>query len=262
MQQIRAMSFGEILDGAFKIYRSHFMPMFLSALILYAPFMVLGAVFAAVLGAGAEESTAGVAAMGLTAIITFPLMVLGFAVSWGSVTHLASEAYLGRPVTLKAGLSRGLKRALPLFGALIMAGILMFLGFLFFIIPGFIVMAMFFAVFPAVVVESRGPVEALGRSRELARGSLGRILGIVLVAGLIAALPNYAVTMFSVASTVASGGEQSAGAAIGTQGLSLLLSALAAPFSTTVAVLLYYDRRIRSEGLDVQMMAEGIPAFG
>ena len=188
MQQIRPMSFGEILDGAFKIYRSHFMPLFLSALISYAPFVVLGAVLGVVLGTGTEESTAAVAAMGLTMFITFPFMVLGFAMSWGSVTHLASEAYLGHPVTLGAGLSRGLKRALPLLGALLMASFLMVLGFLVFIIPGLIVMAMFFAVFPAVVVENRGPVEALGRSRELARGSLGRILGILFVAGVIAAL--------------------------------------------------------------------------
>ena len=259
MQHIRPMSFGEILDGAFKIYRSHFMPMFLSALISYAPFVVMGAAVAMMVGAG--ESAAGVAAAGLTMLISIQLMVLGFAVSWGSVTYLASEAYLGHPVSLGAGLSRGLKRSLPLFVALIMAGFLMGLGFLFFIVPGFIVMAMFFAVFPAVVVESRGPVEALGRSRELARGSLGRILGVVIVAALIASLPNYAVTMFSMASTATSGGEPSAAVFIGTQGLSLLLSALAAPFSTTVTVLLYYDRRIRSEGLDVQMMAEGIPAY-
>jgi hypothetical protein len=255
------MSFGEILDGAFKIYRSHFMPLFLSALISYAPFVVLGAVLGVVLGTGTGESTAGIAAMGLTLLITFPLMVLGFAVSWGSVTFLASEAYLGRPVTLSAGLSRGLKRAIPLFAALIMAGFLMGLGFIFFIVPGLIVMAMFFAVFPAVVVEGRGPVEALGRSRDLARGSLARILGVVIVAALIASLPNYAVTMFSMANTVATGAEQSTAMMVGTQGLSLLLSALAAPFSTTVTVLLYYDRRIRSEGLDVQMMAEGIPAY-
>lgn len=259
MQHIRPMSFGEILDGAFKIYRSHFVPLFLSALISYAPFVLIGAAVAMVVGAG--QTTAGLAAAGMTMVISIPLMVLGFAVSWGSVTYLASEAYLGRPVTLGAGLGRGLSRAIPLFVALLMAGFLIVLGFIFFIIPGFIVMAMFFAAVPAVVVESRGPVEALGRSRELARGSLGRILGIVIVAALIASLPNYAVSAFSMANTAASGGEPSMAALIGTQGLSLLLSALAAPFSTTVAVLLYYDRRIRSEGLDVQMMAEGIPAY-
>jgi hypothetical protein len=260
MQLMRPMSFGEILDGAFKIYRSHFMPMFLSALISYAPFMLIGAAVA--MAAGAGDNSAGMAAAGLTMLISIPLMVLGFGVSWGSVTHLTSEAYLGRPVTLGGGLGRGLRRALPLFGALIVAGFLMMLGFLFFIVPGFIVMAMLFAVFPAVVVENRGPIAALGRSRELARGSLGRILGVVFVAALIASLPNYAVTIYAAATGAGSiETASSTGAFLGTQALSLLLSALAAPFSTAVTVLLYYDRRIRSEGLDVQMMAEGIPAF-
>jgi hypothetical protein len=255
---MRPMSFGEILDGAFKIYRSHFMPMFLSALLAYAPFVLLP--MAVLMVVGTDASTAGLAAAGLTTLISLPLMLLGFGVSWGSVTYLASEAYLGHRVTLGAGLGRGLRRALPLFGALILAGILMMLGFILFIVPGIIVMGMFFAVFPAVVVENRGPVEALGRSRDLARGSLGRILGTLFVAGIIAALPNMAVSIFSAASTTP-GAAPAMSVVLGTQALSLLLSALAAPFSTAVTVLLYYDRRIRSEGLDVQMMAEGIPAF-
>ena len=44
------------------------------------------------------------------------------------------------------------------------------------------------------------------------------------------------------------------------QVLSQLARTLTIPFSLGVTVLLYYDRRVRTEALDVQMMAESLPA--
>jgi hypothetical protein len=258
--QMRPMTTGEILDGAFKIYRGHFVPMFLAALLSYAPFVLIGVALALVVGAG--ESTTGLVAAGLSFLISLPLMILGFGVSWGSVTFQASEAYMGRPVTLGGGIRQGFRRVLPLFAAMVMTAVLAMIGFLFFIVPLFIVLAMFFAVIPAVVVENRGPLEAMSRSRTLSRGSRTRILGVMFLAALIAALPGYAVTAFSTAQTVMSAGaEPSVAMIIGTEGMKLFLGALTMPFSMAVTVLLYYDRRIRVEALDVHMMAEGIPAM-
>lgn len=255
--QMKPMSFGEILDGAFKIYRSHFVPMFLAALVSYAPFVLIGAIVAVMMGGSAADPVA----MGLTVLISLPVMALGFGVSWGAVTHQASEAYLGRPVTLGDGVSKGFSRVLPLFVGIVLVSILAGIGLLFFVVPMFIVLAMFFAVIPVVVVENRGPIEAMGRSRRLADGAWGRILGVVMVAGLIAALPGYAISMMSAGAALASqGAEPSFAMIVGEQGLRLFLSALTTPFSMAATVLLYYDRRIRVEALDVQMMAEQVPA--
>ena len=257
--QMRPMSFGEILDGAFKIYRSHFVPMFLAALVCYSPFVVLGVIFAVALGTA--QTGAGVAAAGIAMLVSVPLMILGVGVSWGAVTHQASQAYLGRPVTLGDGIRVGFSRVLPLFVAMFLTGLLAIFGLLFFIVPFFIVLAMFFAVIPVVVVENRGPVDAMGRSRALSRGAWGRILGVLMVAGLIAALPGYAVSFFSAASAAVADVEPSTTMIVGTQGLKLFLGALTAPFSMAATVLLYYDRRIRVEALDVQMMAGGMPSL-
>jgi hypothetical protein len=258
ISHIRPMTLGEILDSAFKLYRGHFLAMYLSSLIAYAPFVLMGLGLAILVGSGA--SPAGTVVGAAVMLAAAPLSMLGFAVSWGSGTHLASEAYMGRPVTVGDGVRRGFRHALPLLGAMLVVGVLMMLGFVFFIVPGFIVAAMAFAVIPAVVVEGRGPVEAFSRSRELARGSLGRILGVMFVAGVIASLPGGAVSTVDAASALANpGAPESVRALLVTGALKMFMASLATPFSTAVYVLLYYDRRVRTEALDVQLMAERLP---
>lgn len=241
------MEFGDILDYAFKIYRAHFATLFLAALIPYLPFIAVGALMGVAIGTGSD---AGMVAGGVAALLSIPVMIAGFLVAWGALTHLSSEAYLGRPVRLEDGIRRGLARSPALLGTSVLATILALCGLLFFIVPMFIVMAMLFAVYSAVVIEGRGPIEALGRSRELSRGALGRIFGILLVAGIIGALPGWSLSLISEL------GGASPSVRVILSVLQMAVGVIAWPFSCAVYVLLYYDRRIRTEALDVQLAAD------
>jgi hypothetical protein len=87
---------------------------------------------------------------------------------------------------------------------------------------------------------------------------------VVLVAYLISALPGGAVGMLNIVGLVVAGGDPKAAAGIqaGTQVLSALVRTITMPFSLGCTVLLYYDRRVRTEALDVQMMAESLHTAG
>jgi len=84
---------------------------------------------------------------------------------------------------------------------------------------------------------------------------------VVFIAGMIAALPGSAVGMMAMlGGLVISGGDPDtlmAAQAVG-QVLSQITRTLTFPFSIGTTVLLYYDRRVRTEALDVQMMAESL----
>jgi len=258
-----------MLDGAFTIYRRQFASLFLTALLPQLPLIVLLGVYYGFLGAfasptGSEPDISGgtLAAVLAAMVVLVPLAAVGAATSVGAVTFQVARAYTGAPVTTGDALRRGLNRSMAMIGAYVVVGILAMFGILAFIIGFFVVWISAFAVAPAVVLERRGPIEALSRSWQLIKGAWGEVFLVVFIAGMIAALPGSAVGMMAmIGGLVLSGGDPDQMMAI--QGVGQVLSqitrTLTVPFSLGVTVLLYYDRRVRTEALDVQMMAESLP---
>lgn len=296
---LRPLGFGEILDGAFTLYRRNLVTFFCTALI---PILAMIAVFVLVGGGmfaafSSEDPMAIFGAIFGTGMILLGTGLLTFLVMWGALAREASQAYLGRPATIGDGFRAGFRAFLPLLGAAIVVGIgMMVLIFgigivmtilmmvaggadgsgagavlmsaLSFILGAVIylgVISMLFAVLPAVVVEGKGPVEAIARSFDLARGAVGRILGLMLVTLLITYLPGLAVMALTGGFASALNPEQipSMGQFMTQQVLGLAVNILTTPFMVAVMVLLYFDRRVRTEALDVQMAAENLsPAAG
>jgi hypothetical protein len=109
---------------------------------------------------------------------------------------------------------------------------------------------------PALVLERSGVVTSLKRSRVLIRGAFWRTFGILLLASVIAGVVS---TILQVPFGVIAGLHGSSDFAtwelvvrnLGV-GVALLLTE---PFSSGVSALLYLDRRMRAEGLDVTLAA-------
>ncbi|HET7462451.1 MAG TPA: DUF6159 family protein [Longimicrobium sp.] len=268
--QLRPLSFGEILDGSFTLYRRHFASMFLTALIPHVPYIAwLGLYSITLLGAANTSAADPTAVFGsmLGVLALLPLVLICTVIGWGAVTFQVSRAYTGNPVGTGEALRRGLQRALPLIGGGIVWSMMVGVGWMLCFIPAVLVLIMTFAWVPAVVLERRGPIEAIQRSMDLAKNTWGEIFLMQLVVWLITLLPGMAVAMFGMMS---GGGMASLGGGAGsisavqviTQVLSGLVNALTIPFSIGCTVLLYYDRRVRTEALDVQMMAESLNADG
>jgi hypothetical protein len=261
--QLRPLSFGELLDGAFSIYRRHFASLFLTALLPQIPVIAWSGVYAliAAVGPTGEPFSGATAGMLIAFALLTPLALVGGVTAVGGVTFQFSRAYTGSPVTTGEALKRGLQRAVPLAAAYFLVGVMSMFGLLAFIIGFFVVWIASFAVAPAVVLERRGPMDAISRSWSLIKGAWGEVFLVVFVAGLIAGLPGGAVSGgLTIFGMIASHGDPTALAtyqAVG-QVLGGLLRTLTIPFSLGATVLLYYDRRVRTEALDVQMMAESL----
>ena len=117
-----------------------------------------------------------------------------------------------------------------------------------------------FALAPAaLVLERQSVTRALGRSRELVRRSWWRVFGILLLAFVIAGIVN---GIISLPFGLAGGGLTSIGGR--TSGVhftqlvisgigGLLASTVSRPFTAGVAALLYIDRRMRAEALDLSL---------
>lgn len=263
LSHIRPLSVGEILDGAFTLYRRHFGEFFLAALLPQLPLVVLWLVWGPMVGGvvGDGESTSGLAVAG--AIVFFPLIVVASVLAYllpaGAVTRLAADAYLGNPVSRAAALRSSWGKVLPLLAVAILMGMAVGLGFVLCIIPGVLAWIALFAGVPAVMLEGRDPVDALGRSVQLAKGAWGEIFVVQFLLWLITVIPMLGVAFFiDLGVALVSSSETAAVSMMGvSNAMQALTTALTIPLTLTGTTLLYYDRRVRAEafGLDADLDA-------
>lgn len=296
LPNLRPLGFGETLDRAFTLYRRNF-GLFLGTSVV-GMVLFLGAM----LGLGVAAAILLPLVGGVLAFVVGAVLVAGLTalslVPWGALAQQASQTYTGQPASLGEGLRAGGRSALRLLGASIVIGVsfaviallISLVAYMlnavaagigsasFSLVMGavtvvgtivaFILLAaVYFAVVPAVVVEGKGPMEAITRSQELAEGALGRIAGTMMVAILITYLPMIAVAAATggmAALTAGAGGDPGAmvAAVALQQVLTLVISVLTMPFLLSVMTVLYYDRRVRTEALDVQILTERLRLAG
>jgi hypothetical protein len=276
------MPLPELLDELFRLYRRHFSLIVGVALVVALP----GLVWTLVTGAYRLNS-ASYANLFTTTPGTAPVfnsaqfanlvgpILLGFLgsvillpFSVGAVYRAVTDVALGRPATIGSVLRETLARYWPLLGLIGLAVaffivwvIAEIIGFLLLVLPG---LAVFCAVIylvvrwsltvAAMMAEDIGPIRGLGRSWNLVTGSWWRTLGILLIVGILQAIISYGMVILLglIAAIFATGDFQAALVQIG----GTLLSALVSPITTIAVVLLYFDLRVRKEGLDLDQLAQ------
>jgi hypothetical protein len=131
-----------------------------------------------------------------------------------------------------------------------LAWIAIYLGFCLVVIGMIIFMIWFYLVTPVVVLEGFTGPEALGRSRQLVRGTLGKTALLGFLAWLLSVI--VALVLGSVAGFI-----PWPHPLIGVF-LRNLVGVLVLPVATAPHILLYYDLRIRKEGFDLQMLSNAM----
>lgn len=264
---LRPLGIGEILDGAFTVYRRHFAVLFASAALLYAPAELAGLL--------PGEMLRAIVGLACAAAAQAPL------------TWQASAAILGGTPTVGDGLAAGGRRVLavllleltitaliglvtlPLLGAWILLASFTFpsapgdpvqtmvsaaaiaaTGTLA-LAPSALLMVRWYLAWPACVLEPGAP--ALRRSASLVRGSYVRLGLLWSLAWLITGLPGLAIGVGQIVARVRGGEGAVTVPIVAAAAAGWLVSALAAPFGVAVCTLAYYDQRVRREGFDVQL---------
>jgi hypothetical protein len=280
--RFRPMPLPELLDELFRLYRRHFSLIVGVSLLVALPGLVwtlvtgtyrLNSASYANLFVTTGTSTPTFNSQQLSNLVGPILLgLLGSLIllpfSLGAVYRAVADVALGRPATIGTVLRETLARYWPLLG-LIGLLILMFIGwiiaeiigFVLLILPGLAVFcaAAYLAVrwsltVAAMMAEDIGPIRGLGRSWNLVSGSWWRTLGILLIVGILQSIISYGlVILFGLIATLFTTGDfQAAIVQIG----GTLLGALVSPITTIAVTLLYFDLRVRKEGLDLDQLAQ------
>lgn len=281
---LRPMTWSEIVDRAFAVYRRNFGTFYLLQLGPQSVVWLLGLAFQqsfnklTALGNNPSPSPdaliAAFASAVIPAMVIITIAVIVAAMQQASLTLAATHALLAEPITAGAAMSGAIYRMPAMIAAGIVSGLAQGAGLLCCCLPGIFLVLAFFVTVPAIIIEDCGPFRALSRSWELMMtGTPGTmhplakagIIGLIVFAvgmavGTLAGLPQLALS-FGWGIRAASRGEE-VDAMVFSSGLPFVLMALATgfqqvvaslvpPFTRIAAVLLFYDLKMRREGMDL-----------
>lgn len=233
--ELRSLSFGEVLDGAFAIYREHFATLIAVAVVcIGAPTVMMAYV----------EVAGGVVERPAMWFVAWLLSALGGLVATAGTIWVISEAYLGREPMMADALSFAMNKIGKLLAAGIAKYLVVFVGFLLLIVPGIILLLGYAVVAQVVVLERVSATASLRRSWELTSGYKTRALGLAIVLWMILLVPSMAagILFMLVPQSVVQIG-------------ALLVQVLLYPVMPCAFTLYYYDLRVRKEAFDLEYLS-------
>lgn len=286
--ELRPLSMGQLLDRAIRIYRSNFWTFTGIVAITQIPIAILNIMLLVATAnyesTGSNFSNSGndfldAFLFGLSTLppwaisvslaisfISFLLTMFAFA----GIVHSVADVYLGLEVELVPALEKAWKRWLSLFWPLIVSGLFSIaLTIFWMIIPilGWFTglgMLLFWGVIgtylitPIVLLERKGAFESLGRSWDLGR----RRFWWLILFGIILAFFNWLIIqgpsllIATLLAQLGGFGIASSESQIVQQVVNTLLGSIYLPLQLTCYTLMYFDIRIRTEGLDLSIVAE------
>ncbi len=280
--RFRPMPLPELLDELFRLYRRHFSLIIGVALLVALPglvwqlvtgtyrltsssyanlFTTPGSATPTFSSQQLQNLSGAFALAGLGGLILVPFSI-------GAVTRAVTDVALGRPATIGSVLRETLARYFPLLGFIalvflifIVWVIVVAIGFVLLVLPGLAVLCagVYLAVrwslsVAAMMAEDIGPIRGMSRSWNLVSSQWWRTLGIILIVLIMRSIIGAALGfLFGIIAGVATSGDvQLAVVAVG----STILGAIISPLVTIAIVLLYFDLRVRKEGLDLDQLAQ------
>ncbi len=129
-------------------------------------------------------------------------------------------------------------------------------GYALLIVPGVIFALWLALTTQAVVVEGRSATAAMGRSKQLASGNLGKVFAVYFVTVIIGMVLASCCNSVGVLAARQAAADGSVASLVIRGSCSLAGRVLGAPIYATALILLYYDLRIRKEAFDLEMLAQ------
>lgn len=171
----------EVLSDALSVYRR----------LWRRSVVVAGLVFGVV---SLADAFAARRSTGATTLVSVILSLVGGLLVQGALVEVVRDLHEGRePGTIGAYYTRTRGRLGTLFGASLLYGVGVAIGFILLVIPGLIAVARWSLIVPLVVIERLGVGEAFSRSSRLVKGQTGRVLALVVVSAIITGLAGVVV---------------------------------------------------------------------
>ena len=265
---LRPLSVGEIIDVAIKMWRRHFGTLARIVLVVVAPVELFATVVMASVGnfdvegfdpvTGDPTFDGGAFAGWMAGMFTAQILSgLAFLISSAAVVRAVSVAYLGGTPDWRDSLKAATSRlpsliwlAFLMFGGLVLAAIAL-------IVPAIWLGVAWALAFPVLIAEGRRGTDAMRRSFRLVQNRWWPTFGALFLAFL---LQSFIGLVIGIPLGILAFSEE--GDSLWALVLSMIVnvgtSVVTTPFMAAVLVLIYFDLRVRKEGFDLQLLAQGV----
>jgi len=220
---------GGLVAKSLGIYFGNLLPFTLLAVLVYAPWIAVRFAF---------ESSPTQALLWSGTI----LQQLGGQVLAGALTYGVVQKLRGQPAAIGDVVVVGVRSFLRVLLVGIVYGLLVGCGTLLLIVPGMILLTVYYVALPAAVLESKGVGGAMQRSSGLTRGNRWPIFGAVVLFTIV----MIGVGMLLGLATVTTTDE------VPPMWLEVAFTVLLAPFGATMPAVCYFMLRTGKENTDCQ----------
>ena len=241
----RELGLGEAISKTFNVFRLGFAKYFIlfavvGAIVQVATVLVQHAIVVPMLPMNPTPQqfssffSALFAAIFLLIGVLLILNIVFSTIAQGSAIMLASEQITKGQASLGPAVRYTVSRLLSIWAVSIIVGIIVFLGIIALIVPGIILAIMYSLALPILLIEKKGVLESMSRSRYLVSHRWGKTFGTFLVLGIIVIVVSLifsAITApFGIAGTIVNG----------------ILSAFIQPLLPILLAVYYYSNLART----------------
>lgn len=285
-RRLRPRRVVEVLDQTFRIYRENFVGFFGLVAVVTTPITLLthwinrtiqNDSYITYVNEGfftyqTFDTTAYYTNLLLLMLVVLGGLLLQTVFVYSNITYVTAEQYLGRKVSIVESFVNIKGRILPLIMAYIILSVVLAIGFLLTGVLGIICILPLFALplvayyaicgymftFPTVILEDLGPFTAISRALWLARTRFWSIFAFVIGLSLIIYVMNFSfgiLAAFVTGVPINNFSDYSDFTVNSTTFtiIQALISILIVPILPIGLTLLYFDTRIRAEGLDLAL---------
>jgi Membrane domain of glycerophosphoryl diester phosphodiesterase len=262
---LRPLGLGEILDVGIKLYLRHWRTLMACVVWVVLPVQIVSVLvtlsiapeqldFTSTETVDPGDEDAFFASQAIIALLSGLVYMLSTAACFKAV----ADGYLGSEPGARRSLGFAVRRLPGLIWFGIVLTVALMLAFIALIIPGIWLSVAWSLAIPVLLFERVGAFGALRRSFRLVRGRWWKIcltllVGVLLVSFLGGILQGVLLVVPSLLSDGNDAVNAFSAVVAGTIG-----SVITTPFTAAIVTLLYFDQRVRKEGFDLQLLAEGL----
>jgi hypothetical protein len=237
-------SVGSIINTSFGIYFKHFRALFLIYILPMVPVTL-------------AQTEALKSENKLLVVSTVLLFALANVIATAAMTVAVSDICVGNGARVRRAYTRiSGKLLLVLLGTGLLQALALGFGLVLFILPGLAFVTWMMLATSVVVLEGKGGVAALKRSKQLGDGSHWRNAGLLI---------TMTIFMFVVGGIIGGAFAMVFPELVDSTAFNAITSGLqhgfAAPITLVLIVLIYYDRRVRKEGYDTRALTEDLTRY-
>jgi len=261
---MRPLSVGELLDASFAALRRNFKTLVLCTLVAVVPVAILDTLVQASTTENAfdfsvqttiAERDFGAFVAGR--IVSGLLSLLATSLATAACLRAVGAHMLGTPVGARESLRHAGQRIGPLLWVTILYTLSVLAGLLLLFVGAIWLGVLFALATPALLFEEHRGMDAMRRSRALIADHWWRVFGVLVVMYLIVFVLQ-AVLVGVVTGVILLNSESEVLNAAILTAANILSLAISLPLLAALFTYVYFDLRVRKEGFDLQLLAEGI----